>query len=244
MKISLNKNVILNKFLSPISKVSEKCVISLYPDHVQSMVATSDSNPILYANVKTTCDLEDKKEVILNIRDVNKLIRVLNCITSDDIELEINSNNIEYKSLNMNFKYYLLSDGVIEKCPIKQEKIEQLQFDSDFPLGKDAVSNIIKGTSFANDSNKLYFYMKDGNVYAELTDKEIANTDSVSYFITNEYSGTEIKKPILIDVEIFKMFSGLNSNIITKINTKNKIIMFKFEGDNYTLQYIVSPKVR
>ena len=113
-------------------------------------------------------------------------------------------------------------------------------FDSDFIITKDKSSDIIKGATFATDSNKIYFYMKDDNVYAELTDKNIANIDSVSYFITDEFSGVEIKKPILIDLEIFKMFYGLDGNIFTKINTKNKIIMFKFESDDHTLQYIVS----
>jgi hypothetical protein len=99
----------------------------------------------------------------------------------------------------------------------------------------------MKGTTFATDSNKIYFYTKDGNVYAELTDKELANTDSVSYFITNEFSGEDIKTPILIDLEIFKMFYGLKQDIITKINTKTRVIMFKFEDSDYKLQYIVAP---
>lgn len=242
MKIKINKDVLLNKFMAPISKVSEKCVISIFPDHIQSLVTTSDSNPILYAKVITPCDIGDEKEVTLNVPDINKLTRMLNCIDSDEIELEINSNSMEYKSLNIKFKYHLLEDGVIAKSPVSVEKLNALTFDTDFVIDKEKASDIMKGTTFASDSNKLYFYMKDDKVYAELTDREIANTDSVSYFITDKFNGTEVKKAILIKLEKFKMFYGLKEDIVTKINTKKRIIMFKFKGDDYTLQYIVSPQ--
>ena len=241
MKITINKETLINKFMVPISKMVEKCVISLYPDHAQCLVTTHDTNPILYAYVKTTCDLGEEKEVCLNLPNINKLNRMLNCITSNEIDLEVNSNNIEYNSPNMKFKYHLLEDGVIDKTPISIEKIKNLKFDSDFIIDKDKAADIMKGTAFATDSNKLYFYTKDGKVYAELTDKEISNTDSVSYFITDEFSGTEIKTPILIDLEIFKLFYGLKDSIITKINTKNRVLLFKLEDTDYTLQYIVAP---
>jgi len=241
MKITINKDILINKFITPVSKVTEKCVISLYPDHIQSLVSSVDGNPILYAHITTPCDLDGKSEVCLNIPNLNRLNRILNCLPSNDITLDVNSNNIEYISPNMRFKYHLLEDGVIEKAPVRLEKIKELQFNSDFVIDKDKVSEIMKGTTFATDSNKIYFYTKDGNVYAELTDKELANTDSVSYFITDEFSGEDIKTPILIDLEIFKMFYGLKQDIITKINTKTRVIMFKFEDSDYKLQYIVAP---
>lgn len=244
MKIKLNKDILLTKFLTPISKVEERCVVCIYPDRITSIVTTNDTNPILCANITTDSDIGDAEEVTLNIPNVNKLVRILNCIQGDEIELTVNSNNIEYNSPNMKFKYHLLEDGVIERSAVHPDKIKALKFDSDFVIDKGRSSDIMKGSTFAADSNKLYFYMKDSKVFAELTDKEISNTDSVSYFITDEYSGTEIKKPILIDLEIFKMFYGLNENIITKINTKTNVVLFKFEGDKYSLQYIVAPRVK
>ena len=244
MKIKLIKDILVDKFLSPIFKVVEQCVITLQPNSMQSLVTTSDSNPILYAKAKTDCDLGKETELTLNIPNVNKLNRMLNCIDSSDIELEVNSNNIEYKSLNMKFKYHLLDDDVIEKSAVSLKKVNSLTFDSDFIIGKDSSADLMKGASFASESNKLYFYMKDDKVYAELTDKEVANMDSVSYFITDTFSGTEVKKPMLIDLEIFKMFYGLKQDIITKINTKSRYMMFKFEDTGYTLQYIVSPLVK
>jgi len=244
MIIKLKKDILLNKFLTPITKVAEKCVISIYPNNIQSLVTTQDSNPILYAKINTESDIGSEKEITLNLPNVNKLTRMLNCIPSEEIELTVNSNNIEYKSLNMNFKYHLLEDGVIEKTPVNPDKIAAIKYDSDFIIERGRSSDIMKGTTFATDSSKLYFYMKDKKVYAELTDKEIANTDSVSYFITDVFSGEEIKKPLLINLEIFKMFYGISGNIITKINTKNGIILFKFEDTDYTLQYIVSTQVK
>jgi len=241
MKITVNKEVLLSKFLTPISRVAERCVISIFKDRIQALVTTADTNPILFANVITTSDIGTETEVTLNVPNVKKLRTMLNCITSNDIELEVNSNNVEYKSLNMKFKYHLLEDGVIEKSPVHPDKIKALTFDTDFVLDSATTSEIMKGASFASESSKIYFYTKDDIVYAEMTDKEIANMDSVSYMVTDTYNGVDVKKPILIDLEIFKMFSGMKDDMITKINTQNRVVMFKFEGNDYTLQYIVSP---
>lgn len=244
MKIKIDKKTLISKFITPVSKVAEKCIVTLTPNHISTLVSTSDSNPILYACVNVPCDLGEEKQLILNIPNVNKLTKILNCITSDVIELDLNSNNIEYNSLNMNFKYHLLEDGVIEKVGVNPDKIKALEFDTTFVISNDKTEDIIRSASFTTDSNKIYFYTKDNNVYCELTDKEIANIDSVSYFITDTYTGVEFKKPMLIDLEIFKLLYGLKENITTKINLKNKLILFEIKNDIHTLQYIVSTLVK
>lgn len=241
MKVTIDKKVLINKFIAPVSNVAERCVISLYPDHIQTLVAPVDGNPILYAYVKTTCDLGDESEVTLNVPNLNRLKKILDCIPSEEIELDLDSNSIQYSSPNMRFKYHLLEDGVIEKAPVRVEKIKELQFNSDFVIDKSKVSEIMRATSLSVDTKKIYFYTKDGNVYAELTDRELANTDSISYLINTEFSGEEIKPQIIMDMEIFKMFYGLKQDIIAKVNTKTKVLMFKFEDTDYKLQYIVAP---
>ena len=243
MKIKINKKTFVNNFLAPISRVTERCVLSVFPDHLQSLVSL-EGNPILYAYVKTTTDIGKAKEVTLNIANVSKLTRMLNCIDSDEVELDVNSNNLEYNSLNMRFKYHLLEDGVISKTLATQEKIQSLTFDSDFVLSKEKSADIMKGTSFASETNKLYFYMKDDKVHAELTDKQVANIDSVAYFVTDTFNGTEIKNQLPIKLEWFKMFYGNKEDCTVKVNTKAGLMMFKFENSDYTLQYIIAPLVK
>lgn len=244
MKLTLNRKVFLDKFITPVSKVSDQCIISIYPDHIQTLVTTKSTNPIVYANVKVNSDLDGKDSLTLNIPDINKLSRILKCLDSEDVIFDVNSNNIEYKSKTMNFKYHLLDDGIIEETPVKLDKIKQLQTNCSFNIDHDIVKDIMKGTTFASDSDKLYFYTKDGKVYAELTDKNVSNMDSVSYLISDNYDGDEFKNDIIIMLEIFKMFYGITGRIITKINTKLKMMIFKFEDTDYTLQYIVAPITR
>jgi len=244
MKLTIHKSTLLNKFIIPVSKISDKCIITLSPNHIHTVVTTNEGNPVLYASVNIPCDIENETPIILNIPSVNKFSRILNCINSDAIELDINSNNIEYNSLNMKFRYHLLEDGVIENSGVNPEKIKSLEYDSNFIIDHKKTEDIIKSTTFTSESNKLYFYMKDNKVYAEITDKEIANTDSVSYFITDQFNGTEIKKPMLIDLEIFKLFYGIKDDITVKINTKKRIISFNVENSDYVLQYIVSTLIK
>jgi hypothetical protein len=67
MKITINKDDLLSKFLDPIARVSERCVISIYPKYIESLVSTSELNPVLYGKVNTDSDIGDKKCVNLNI---------------------------------------------------------------------------------------------------------------------------------------------------------------------------------
>lgn len=246
MKITLNRDILIKKFLTPISKVTDQCVIKIFPEYIQTMATTTIGNPILHTRIYTDSDIGEEEEVSLNIPDINKLTRVLNCIDSDEIELEVNSNNIEYKSLGVKFKYHLLEDNVIPKVPGNPDNLKVMKFDSDFTLTKDKFSDIMRGTNFAQETKKLYFYMKDKKVFVELTDKQIANTDSVSYFITDKFNGVEIKKPMLFDLEIFKlMFPAIKEDITVKIKapsgSANGVILFKHEEDDFVLQYMVSP---
>lgn len=240
MKIKLNKKILIDNFLTPISKISDRCVVSIFPNHVYSVVTTNEGNPILYAKVDIVCDMKED-ECTLNLPNVTKLTRMLSCIDSDDIELVVNSNNIEYDSLNMRFKYHLLEEGVIEKVLLTTDKIKGLTFDTDFIITRDKIVDIIKGTMFANETNKIYFHMKDSNIYTELTDRVLSNTDSVNYFITNKFNGAQLVKPIPLSLDIVKLFFGIKEDVSVKVNSKTNIMMFMFSGSNYILKYITTP---
>ena len=241
MNVKIKKDIFVNRFLMPISKVADKCVISIYPDHIQSLVSNTEGNPILYSKIDTTSDIGDSTEVTLNVPNINKLNRMMNCISDDVVDLTINSNSIEYNGDDMKFKYHLLEDGVIEKSPVNLNKVKLLKFDTTFTISKEAVIEIIRGSSFSSETNKIYFYTKDDVVYADVTDKQISNIDSFTRKVTDEYDGDGLKKPILFSMEIFKLFAGIKQDVITKINSETRVLLFQFEDVDYKLKYIVAP---
>jgi len=245
MKIKINKNEIISKFLTPISKITDKCIINLQPDSIFALTNTDDGSIILYANLKVLTQLPENNKVILNIPDVKRLNRIFDCLNSDILDIEVNTNNLKYDTDDIKFVYHLLDDGIIQKSVISIDKISKLTFDCVFDLTSAKYNEILKGSTITTDSNKLYFYTKDNKVFAELTDKATQNLDSITFNIAETYVGSEIKQVLPISLEIFRLFSGLKADkIVVKINTKLKVLMFEISDSVVTLKYIVSALIK
>ena len=121
-----NKNDFVDKFLSPISKINENAVIKVNTDKITSLITTNDETLILY--VVYAYESTETLQCNLNIPDINRLIKVFNCIDDDNINIELDSNRLRYTSDNINFKYHLLEDGILTTPSVSFDKIKQLNF--------------------------------------------------------------------------------------------------------------------
>ena len=95
-----NKGELL-KLLDAISKINDQGVIlDIENEKVSSLVSSVDSTLILYSEYTTSLGFEDK----LNVPDVKKLRHVIDTIEAEDIDLTINSNNLQYSGKDVKFK--------------------------------------------------------------------------------------------------------------------------------------------
>ena len=62
--------------------------------------------------------------VTLNIPDISKLINAINCINTDELQLEYESNSIKYSSPDISFKLHLLEDGIISTPAVNIVKLK------------------------------------------------------------------------------------------------------------------------
>jgi len=91
MKLKLqSKKDFVNDVLNPISNLNDKTVLKIEKDKITSLTASTDATLVLYSETKTQAE-SDK---LVNVPDIKKLIRVIDCVETEDISLEINSNNI------------------------------------------------------------------------------------------------------------------------------------------------------
>ena len=244
MKISLLKSKALPNFLSPISRLTDKCSFIVGKDEISSLSTTEDKNPILYAKFKCTTDVPEGEEKTICIPDIKKLIIALNCLSGDQVDLEVNSNSIDCSHSGIKFKYHLLEESTLPKEIVSRKKLNELTFDSEFTLTKDSLLSMIRGCSFATNTEKVYFYVKDGNVFADLNDKEIANIDSIMFFISDKYVGEPIKVPIPIKMDHLKGLISLKSDITVKLNTKVKYLLFNVKTNDFDIKYVISSQVK
>lgn len=227
-------------FLSLVAKISDSITLKVMHDRVYSISSSNDNTIVVLSTFKQQNDETN----VLNIPDINRLARTLNCIPEDTIKLTCNDNNIQYKSNNIRFTYHMLEDGIITIPSISVEKIKQLSFSHKFVVTKQSILSLIKGSSLATDTDKLYLSVENTGVYAELTDKETANVDSYTQLISEDITGGAFDT-LAINFEIFRMISSLRfDNLTIKVNTDVNVLMFEVEIANTKHNFICTTYIR
>lgn len=245
IKLPIDKKTLL-RFLGPVSRLGDKSVVKMYKDKIYTLATSDDNNIILYAAAAIS-DNTSADVVRLNIADVKKFLRAVECF-EEDLHFYLKNNHIYCETSELNgayFKYHLVDDSIIKETPISVEKISNLNFDTEFNISNKKLSEISRGSSYAVDTQKIYFYTKDGAVFSELTDHTIQNIDSITLRVADTYVGQPIKGLLPLMLEIFRNLTSLKcENVKVKINNENKVIMFCVTDNSVELKYIISTLVK
>jgi hypothetical protein len=226
-------------YLDSLSKISESAIVTVDREKMSSLVASTDNTLILYAEY----GVESSLFSTLNIPDVKKLTRVLDTIDNEEIDLNINSNNIEYKGNGVKFKYHLFDEGFLTKPSLNIDKINAFTFDMGFKVDKNILNQIFKGSVFASETNKLYFYTEENRggegfrLMAELTDRARHNTDNFTLCIGLV---KEELSPIPINFDNVRLLNNISGEFIVRINKEYGVVVFEQQADDISLKYIVS----
>jgi hypothetical protein len=243
-ELILNKEIFVQKFLQPISKLAD--MVSIYPNEtgLYAICSSQDgSSVVLYAELKLPSVI--KGITRLNLPDVKKFVRLIECIEDNVIRLTIENNYISYNTDSIRFKYFLLEDSFTQRMTLNPEKIKALKYDSSFILPITKFNEVLKGSSIATDSDKLYFYSKDDIVYAELNDHERHNINNITYRITDALEGEPIKTAIPFNLESVRLLAGLRAeNFTVRFNNTLKVSTFEIEDDNISIKFIISALVK
>lgn len=241
--LSLNKESFVQKFLLPISKLADNISLSFSDDEIFTTCASQDGSIVLLATFKT--DLPVKGISRINIPDIKKFIRLIDCIDLDEIALTIKDNHLNYESTAQKFNYFLLEDSYMQRCPVNPDKIKNLKYDTGFILPISKFNDILKGSSVATDSDKLYFFTKDDKVYAELNDYERQNINNITYLVSDKFVGSPIKNTLPLNLENIRLLAGIKTNELTvKINNDLKVTLFQFEETGIDIKFIISALVK
>lgn len=242
MKLCVNnKDSLLNTFLAPISRIVDSAVVSIKPGTLTSTIATGDNTIIVSAEY---FDPAINLTTTLNIPDIKKFCRILQCIESQSFNLDLDTNSISYTSDNVRFKYHLYDDGIIAVPKLNISKINQLTFNGKFKITHSSIMALVKGSTIATDTNKIYISVKDNIMFGELTDKTRANTDTFGLQISTDYSGESFDKGIPLNFEIFRIISSMKFNILEgHIVTDMGVLTFDTTTENTKIKFIVSALV-
>lgn len=236
-----NRKLFVSGFLSPLSKINDSCVICIKDTGLTCTVCTNDSSVILNTQYKLNLDVDST--LCLNIADVKKIIKAFECIGTDSFTFKVDKNNIAYSGPEVNFKYHLLENGIISQPKLNIEKIDCLEFPIAFNIQYKTLLELLRGSTFATESNKLYLYSKDNKIYGDLTDRARHNIDSFSIPLS-EYTGPEMSD-ICLNFEIIRIISGVRvKQLECKVNPKLGVIVFQINDDIIKTKYIASSLVK
>jgi len=234
-----NKKDSISNFLGPVANLNDSCIIKINEDKIECILASADATIACKAVSNIETDISGDNS--LNIPDIKKLIRVLDIIPEIEINLKLNNNSISYNDKGYKFKFHLLDDGIIKQPALNFSKIKQLDFDLNFTIKERDLNTLFKGSSFATETSKLYFYEEEGKIYGELGDRSRHNSDNFISTLSESYQGNALKKPLPINFDSFRLLSFNNSNNIDfKINTDMGIIVVDITKGETSLTYVIS----
>jgi hypothetical protein len=225
------------RYLDSITKINESAILNIVsgePGSINSLVSSADNTLILYSEIN---NIESNFTSSINVPDIKKLVRVIDSINTKSASFKINSNNIEYKGSSVKFKYHLYEDGFLSKPSINIEKIKQFNYNISFTLKKEVIQSIIRGSSFATETNKLYIYTEDGILRGELTDRARHNTD---VFSLNLGEVDFQLSPLPLNFDNIKLLSLISDDINFGINTEYGVTVIDICNNDIKLKYIVT----
>ena len=238
-----SKEEFINRFLKPVNNINNSCILNISNSGVESILSTEDHAVILHAVYNKKLDVNEVVE--LNIPDVNRLVKILDCIPTDNVNLEIDGNNIQYKSSDIKFKYHLLEPGILSAPAINVSKISQIEYDTHFTMSYASLLSLIKSASFTLNINKVYISYKDDAVYAEVDDKQAHNVDSIKLKICGAYKGLSIEDPLPVSFETIRTLATSRCDEIdVSVNTKLNVMTFIINNNDIETTYIISGLAR
>jgi hypothetical protein len=244
MDLKLDKKAFADNFLNIISKAVDVASIKATKDGLYVVCNKPDTSIILLGKYNHALDIE--QETTLNIGDIKKLLRVIECIEEDEVTFRINSNHLLYKSNTMQFKYHFLDDAIVPKVSLKKEKIESLELDTFFDIEYKKLQEILKASSFTTDTNKIYLYGQPDGIYCELGDKEKSNTDNITLKVVDKIEGQPLTQSLPFNLDIFRVLSGVKfDKARVGINLKFKVMSFFVKPtDDTEFKFIISGLVK
>ena len=235
-ELKLRNRIDCIKYLEAVSKINESTILNASQDLglISSLVSSADNTLILYSELS---DIDVNYNGSINIPDIKKLTRVVDSIDTKEVSLLVNSNNIEYKGKSLKFKYHLYEDGFLTKPSINIEKIKNFNYNIKFTLKKDTINSIIKGSTFASETNKLYLYTEDGRLKGELTDRARHNTDVFAIDLGEADFNLE---PLPLNFDNIKLLSFISDDINFGINTEYGVTVIDILNSSIKLKYIIT----
>lgn len=256
MKVSVSSKE-FHTFISAISNVFRGGAnLKIYKNYIECIACSEDSASIIVCSKihilnEDEINLTNGESYDINVPDLQKFLKLLDMNEEDTFTFEIKNNYIYFKNSKVRGAKFILDDIPAQKIPkhINANWFNNFKVKYNTDLSKNQIKEILSISSFADGSDKVYFYQDGNNLIAELNDRTIDNIDNISLIIAEEGEGSISGKVI---IAVNSLSSLILSTPIIKFNVieiGNKIksieaILFTLESNGVFVKYLFNSKVR
>jgi hypothetical protein len=221
-------------FLKGLEYIDDKTILHIEEDNMYAISMTDDKSLFLYSTWSETFNMTK----VLNLPSVKKLTKALDLIPTNDVELVVNSNNLEYKGTKLKFKYHLYDQGILTPPRLTLTKIQNLTYDHEFEVDKAFLTGLLKNSSIFKDTNKLYIYVEDGHLVWSLADRMMPNTDALT--VIGEDVDFDLTDDFIINLDNLRLLSfGQKPTFTFRINNIG-VGSIQLTNGNVNLNYILT----
>ncbi len=256
MKITVSSKEFYT-FIQAISNVFRGgATLKIYKEYIECIACSEDSSSIIICskiNILNSDDinLANNEEYIVNVPDLQKFSKLLSMNEGETFTFEIKNNYIYFKNERVKGAKFILDDIPAQKIPkhVTAQWFNNFKSNYSTTLDKTQIKEILHMSSFADGSNKVYFYQDEDKLIAELNDRTIDNIDNLSIIVSDKGQGT-INDKVIIAVD------SLSSLVLTTPEIKldvvsigNKIksfeaLLFSIISDGVLVKYLFNSKMR
>lgn len=239
------------KFIQCISYVTQFPVtFNILKDRID-VVAVSNDNASVFFHGTVRC--RSAYEGTIHLKDISKLNKLFEFNKDKEFfNFSIIDNYFVYKKEHVCEAKFVLNSLPYNNMILSQKsnlfsqdgKILQANVHSN------NIRDVLQSVHLASDSKKVYVYDDNGELIAELNDKQTDNIDSIKLNITNSVQG-HVDFPVIVDINSFKSLpinitDNFNFCIIPKTagSKSYNVLLVSSRIKNVDLNYIFNPIVR
>lgn len=229
--------------------------LKIYKEYIEAIAASLDSAISICCKIailnEEDINLANNEEYPLYVTDLTKFIKLLDMNSSDTFEFEVKNNYVYFKSDKVHGAKFILDDLPPQKLPASanSKKFNSLVPKYTVELTKAQIKDIISAASFADASDKIYFYQKDNALIAELNDRTLDNISNISLTVSEEGTG-KIDDKVIVAVDAFNSIITNTPSLqfsIIGVNARNvnfEALLITINYDGGYIKYLFNSKIR
>ena len=256
MKISVSAKEFYT-FISAISNVFRGgATLKIYKNYIECIACSEDSSSIIVCSKihllnENDINLANGESYDINVPDLQKFTKLLSMNEEPTFTFEIKNNYIYFKNNKVRGAKFILDDIPAQKIPkhVTAKWFDNFKTNYTVELDKTQIKEILQIASFADGSDKVYFYQEDGKLIAELNDRTISNIDNVSLMVSDKGEGTINDKVIIAVNSLSALVLNTPSIKLEVVSVGNKIksfeaLLFTVVSEGILVKYLFNSKMR